>query len=328
MGTNLKEAVLKTVRLLRGAYAIAVVAVDSPDEVVVARSGSPLVLGLGAGENFAASDIPALLHFTKDMIFLNDGELAVLRRDSVAIFDFDGHAITRAPTHITWDVVTAQKQGYKHFMLKEIHEQPHAVANTLQNRYELSTGRIVLPELGELSERIQTAQMVYLVAMGTAYYAALTAKYLWREFFKVPIAVELASEFRYSKPYLDRNTLVIAISQSGETGRYSGGGAAGAGARRGRAWDRQRRGGDADAGVRRHALHPRRPGDRRRLHQGVSRAAGRAQSLGVLCGTSAGLALIRADPQSPGEPRARPSPHRTALAAGEREIARLAQIFL
>jgi glutamine---fructose-6-phosphate transaminase (isomerizing) len=216
-GTNLKEAVLKTVRLLRGAYAIAVVAVDSPDEVVVARSGSPLVLGLGAGENFAASDIPALLHFTKDMIFLNDGELAVLRRDSVAIFDFDGHAITRAPTHITWDVVTAQKQGYKHFMLKEIHEQPHAVANTLQNRYELSTGRIVLPELGELSERIQAAQMVYLVAMGTAYYAALTAKYLWREFFKVPIAVELASEFRYSKPYLDRNTLVIAISQSGET---------------------------------------------------------------------------------------------------------------
>ncbi len=216
-GTNLPEAVRQTLRLLHGAYAIAVVATDSPDEVVVARSGSPLVLGLGQGENFAASDIPALLNFTRDMIFLNDGELAVLRRDSVEIFDFDGQAITRAPTRIEWDVVTAQKQGYKHFMLKEIHEQPQAVANTLQNRYELSTGKIVLPELQELSERIRTAQMVYLVAMGTAYYAGLTAKYLWREFFKVPIAVELASEFRYSKPYIDKNTLVIAISQSGET---------------------------------------------------------------------------------------------------------------
>ncbi|MCL6643018.1 MAG: glutamine--fructose-6-phosphate transaminase (isomerizing), partial [Candidatus Bipolaricaulota bacterium] len=216
-GTNLTEAVRETVRLLHGAYAIAVVATDSPDEVVVARQGSPLVLGLGQHENFAASDIPALLNFTRTMVFLNDGELAVLRRDSIAIFDGDGHPITRAPQKIEWDIVTAHKQGYKHFMLKEIHEQPQALANTLHHRYELSTGRIVLPELHKLSERIHTAQMVYLVAMGTAYYAALTAKYLWREFFRVPIAVELASEFRYSKPYLDRNTLVIAISQSGET---------------------------------------------------------------------------------------------------------------
>ncbi len=216
-GTNLLEAVRKALQPLRGAYAIAVVATDSPEEVVVARAGSPLVLGLGANENFAASDIPALLSFTRTMVFLNDGELALLRHDRVELFDFEGHRISRAPQKIEWDVVTAQKQGYKHFMLKEIHEQPHAVANTLQNRYELSTGKIVLPELHGLTERIQNAQMVYLVAMGTAYYAGLTAKYLWREFFRVPIAVELASEFRYSKPYLDENTLVIAISQSGET---------------------------------------------------------------------------------------------------------------
>lgn len=216
-GTNLFQAVREVLRSLRGAYAIAVVAVDSPDEVVVARQGSPLVLGLGQNENFAASDIPTLLAFTHQMVFLNDGELARIRRDRIEIVDLDGHPIARAPQQIEWDVVTAQKQGYKHFMLKEIHEQPHAVANTLQSRYELSTGRIVLPELHQLTERIHTAQMVYLVAMGTAYYAGLTAKYLWREFFQIPIAVELASEFRYSKPYIDEKTLVIAISQSGET---------------------------------------------------------------------------------------------------------------
>ncbi len=216
-GTDLLTAVRKALQPLRGAYAIAVLATDSPNEVVVARQGSPLVLGLGQNETFAASDIPALLSFTRKMIFLNDGELAILRQDGVELFDFEGQRLARAPQQIAWDVVTAQKHGYKHFMLKEIHEQPQALANTLQHRYELSTGKIVLPELVSLLPSIQRTQMIYLVAMGTAYYAGLTAKYLWREFFNIPIAVELASEFRYSKPYLDRDTLVIAISQSGET---------------------------------------------------------------------------------------------------------------
>jgi glucosamine--fructose-6-phosphate aminotransferase (isomerizing) len=216
-GKNLLQAVREVLRLLRGAYAIAVLAKDSPDEVVVARQGSPLVLGLGQHENFAASDIPALLNFTRQMVFLNDGELAVIRRDGIEICDLEGRTIARAPQHIEWDVVTAQKQGYKHFMLKEIHEQPQAVANTLQNRYELAAARVMLPELTELTEQLKEAQMVHLVAMGTAYYAGLAAKYLWRDFFQIPIAVELASEFRYSKPYLDKNTVVIAISQSGET---------------------------------------------------------------------------------------------------------------
>lgn len=216
-GTNLLEAVRRALHPLRGAYAVAVLAADSPDEVVVARQGSPLVLGLGQNENFAASDIPTLLAFTKTVVFLNDGELAVLRRHGVELFDSEGRQIYREPQRIEWNVVTACKQGYKHFMLKEIHEQPFAFANTLQNRYELGTGRIILPELHTLADKIRQAQMVYLTAMGTAYYAGLVAKYLWREFFKIPIAVELASEFRYSKPYLDENTLVIAISQSGET---------------------------------------------------------------------------------------------------------------
>ncbi|MCS7197135.1 MAG: glutamine--fructose-6-phosphate transaminase (isomerizing) [Candidatus Bipolaricaulota bacterium] len=216
-GTNLLEAVKRALHPLRGAYAIAVLAADSPDEVVVARQGSPLVLGLGQNENFAASDIPTLLAFTKTVVFLNDGELAVLRRHGVELVDREGRQIYREPQQIEWNAVTAYKQGYKHFMLKEIHEQPLAFANTLQNRYELGTGRIILPELHTLTDKIHQVQMVYLTAMGTAYYAGLVAKYLWREFFKIPIAVELASEFRYSKPYLDEHTLVIAISQSGET---------------------------------------------------------------------------------------------------------------
>ncbi|MCS6936176.1 MAG: glutamine--fructose-6-phosphate transaminase (isomerizing) [Candidatus Bipolaricaulota bacterium] len=216
-GGNLFEAVREVVQHLRGAYAIAVMARDNPNEIVVARQGSPLVVGLGQNETFAASDIPTLLSFTRQMLVLHDGEIAVLRRNSAEIYDFSGRRIERAPQQIHWDVLTAQKQGYKHFMLKEIHEQPQAVAHTLQGRYDLERGQILLPELEALRAKIQNAKFIYLTAMGTAYYAALEAKYLWRYLLDLPLAVEMASEFRYSQPYLDHETLVIAISQSGET---------------------------------------------------------------------------------------------------------------
>lgn len=216
-GTNLFQAVLTVVQRLQGAYAIAVMVRDNPDELVVARQGSPLVLGLGPDETFAASDIPTLLSFTRQMVILNDGEIAVLKRDGAQIYDFAGRKIARAPQQIHWDVQTAQKQGYKHFMLKEIHEQPQAVAHTLQGRYDWGSGRIMLPELEALRAKIQKAKLIYLAAMGTAYYAGLAAKYLWRESLDLPVAVEMCSEFRYSKPYIDKDTLVIAISQSGET---------------------------------------------------------------------------------------------------------------
>ncbi|MCI2429797.1 glutamine--fructose-6-phosphate transaminase (isomerizing) [Candidatus Acetothermia bacterium] len=216
-GTNLFEAVRAVVQRLQGAYAIAVMVRGNPNEIVVARQGSPLVLGLGQHETFAASDIPTLLSFTRQMLVLNDGEIAVLRRDGAQLYDFFGQKIERAPQQIYWDVLTAQKQGYKHFMLKEIHEQPQAVAQTLQGRYDLGLGQISLPELEALRLRLQDAKLIYLIAMGTAYYAGLAAKYLWRDLLDLPLAVEMASEFRYSKPYIDRETLVIAISQSGET---------------------------------------------------------------------------------------------------------------
>jgi len=214
---NLEEAVRKTLQGLHGAFAIAVIAKDSPGEVVVARQFSPLVLGVGAGENYAASDIPALLNYTRDMVFLNDGEMAVIHSDSIKITDWNGKAIERKPQHIEWDVVTAQKQGYKHFMLKEIHEQPDSVSNSIRGRYDLGTGEVLLPELDAIIPKLKKAKMIYLTACGTAYHVGLTAKYLWQEYLDLPISVELASEFRYSHPYLDKDTIVIPISQSGET---------------------------------------------------------------------------------------------------------------
>jgi glucosamine--fructose-6-phosphate aminotransferase (isomerizing) len=214
---NLEDAVRKTLQGLHGAFAIVVIAKDSPGELVVARQFSPLVLGLGQGENFAASDIPALLNYTREMVFLNDGEMAVVRSDGIKITDWNGKKIERQPQHIEWDIVTAQKQGYKHFMLKEIHEQPDSVSNSIRGRYDLGTGDVLLPELDALIPKLKKAKMIYLTACGTAYYACMTAKYLWQNYLDLPISVELASEFRYSRPYLDKDTVVIPVSQSGET---------------------------------------------------------------------------------------------------------------
>jgi len=214
---DLEEAVRLGLRGVKGAFAIAVICRDSPDEIVVAKTASPLVIGLGEGENFLASDVPALLPHTKRVVFLNDGEIAVIRRDSVKITDFEGRVVTRQPTEIHWDPITAQKQGYKHFMLKEIYEQPQAVANTLRGRVDLEAGEIHLDGLGLSGEQIRSLRNITLIACGTAYHAAWTAKYLWQRFLDLPISAELASEFRYSRPHLGDDTLVIAVSQSGET---------------------------------------------------------------------------------------------------------------
>ena len=214
---NLEAAVRATLQLVKGAYAIAVLSLDAPDEIIVAKTASPLVIGLGEGETYLASGIPALLPYTKRMLFLSDGEIAVLTREGARITDFQGNEITREPTLIQWDPITAQKQGYKHFMLKEIHEQSQAVANTLHGRLDLETGQLYLDELGLDEEQIKQLQQVVLIGCGTAYHAAWAAKYLWQRFLDLPVQAELASEFRYSHPYLSSRSLVIAVSQSGET---------------------------------------------------------------------------------------------------------------
>ncbi len=214
---DLAEAVRKGLQGVKGAFAVAVVCSKSPHEIVVAKTASPLVIGLGEGENFLASGVPALLPYTRRMIFLNDGELAVISRDKVKITDLEGRDVQREPLHINWDPITAQKQGYKHFMLKEIHEQPQAVAHTLRGRVDLEAGAVYLDELGLEPDRVRALAHVTLIACGTAWHACWTAKYLWQRYLDLPIGVEIASEFRYSQPYLNKNTLVVAVSQSGET---------------------------------------------------------------------------------------------------------------
>ena len=213
---DLEKAVREGLRHVKGAFAIAVISKDA-QEIVAAKTSSPLVIGLGEGENFLASDIPAILPYTRKMLFLEDGELAVLTADSVKLSKFNGERVERELQEILWDPVTAQKGGYKHFMLKEIHEQPQAVEDTIRGRYSLEEGEVFLEELNLDRSKIKRIRNIYFVACGTSYHAGLTARYLWQDWLRLPLDVELGSEFRYSNPYIDGDTLVVAISQSGET---------------------------------------------------------------------------------------------------------------
>lgn len=213
---DLPEAMRQGLQRVKGAYALAVISTDSPRQIVAAKTSSPLVIGVGEGENFLASDVPALLSHTREVLYLNDGELAVLDDQSVQLMDFDGNVIERATQHINWDIATAQKSGYKHFMIKEIHEQPMAVADALSGRFDLETGDITL-DCDIDDEALKKVDQITLLACGTASYAGLVAKYLFQDWLRLPINVEIGSEFRYSKPYLTENTLVVTISQSGET---------------------------------------------------------------------------------------------------------------
>ena len=213
---DLEEAVRTGLKGVKGAFAIAVISKDS-EEIVAARLGSPLVIGLGERENFLASDIPAILPYTRRMLFLNDGEMAVLTTTEVRLTTFSGEEISREPRRIDWDPVTAQKGGYKHFMLKEIHEQPQGVEDTIRGRYSLDGGEVFLEELALPGRKAEELRNIYLLACGTSFYAGLVAKYLWQDWLRLPIGAEIGSEFRYSDPYIDDKTLVVAISQSGET---------------------------------------------------------------------------------------------------------------
>ncbi len=214
---DLAQAVRKGLKQVEGAYAIAVIARECPQQIIAARQGSPLILGCKDKEHFLASDIPAILSHTREMIFLKEGEMAKLTPASAEVFDFNGKKKARKPTKIDWDPQAAKKGGYKHFMLKEINEQPEAVADTLRGRFSLETEDIFLDEVGLTKDQIRQVKNIYLVACGTSGYAGLTARYIWEDFLDLPISVELASEFRYSKPYIDENTLIVGISQSGET---------------------------------------------------------------------------------------------------------------
>jgi len=216
-GLSLEEAVREAARHLEGAYAIAVIDERNPDIVIGARKGSPLVVGLGQGEFFIASDIPAILHRTRDVLFLNDDEMAILSDEGVKIIDLKGAEVQREITRVMWNPVMAEKGGYRHFMLKEIYEQPRAIMDTIRGRFSQDTGTIHLEEIGLAHERLLRIRKIFIVACGTSWHAGLVGKYMFEELASIPTEVDIASEFRYRGPLVGKDDLFIAITQSGET---------------------------------------------------------------------------------------------------------------
>jgi glucosamine--fructose-6-phosphate aminotransferase (isomerizing) len=216
-GVPVEEAVREAARHLEGAYAIAVIDERNPDVVVGARKGSPLVVGLGQGEYFLASDIPAILHRTRDVLFLNDDEMAILSPEGVRVTDLNGAELSREITRVMWNPVMAEKGGYRHFMLKEIYEQPRAIMDTIRGRISQETGVIHLEEMGLSPERLRQVKKIFIVACGTSWHAGLVGKYMIEELAEIPTEVDIASEFRYRCPLVCKDDLFIAITQSGET---------------------------------------------------------------------------------------------------------------
>jgi glutamine---fructose-6-phosphate transaminase (isomerizing) len=214
---SLEDAARTALRELEGIYALVLMHTGEPQKLVAARRGPPLVVGLGEGEHFLASDIPALLPYTRDFLFLDDGDVVVITPKSVRITDAEGREVKRDPQRIAWDPVQAEKGGYRHFMLKEIHEQPRAVRDTLLGRIGLEEGEVHLKELGKAADELKRTKRVLLLACGTSWHAALVGKYLLEQVAQVPAEVDYGSEFRYRTPIVGTATLTVAISQSGET---------------------------------------------------------------------------------------------------------------
>lgn len=213
---DLLAAVNKAVAEMRGAYAVCAIAADEPDKIVAVRKDAPLVAGLGKGFNFIASDIPALLKYVREVYFIENNETVVLTKDHITIYNEAGDKVKRDVYHVTWDADAAEKEGYEHFMLKEIHEQPKGIFETLTRRVD-DDGSINLDGISMTKADIEGFNKVYIVACGTAYHAGLVGKLVIEKMAKVPVEVDIASEFRYRDPFVDENTLFIAISQSGET---------------------------------------------------------------------------------------------------------------
>lgn len=213
---DLLEAVNKTVAKMEGAYAIGVICKDDPDKIVAVRKDSPLIIGLGDGENYIASDIPAILKYTRDVLLIENDETVVLKKDSVTIYNKIGQEIKRDVYQVTWDMDSAEKEGYEHFTHKEIHEQPEAVHATLHRRLN-DQDEIFLEGFNMTKEELEHYNRVYIVACGTAYNAGLVGKFAIEKYAKIPVICDVASEFRYRDPFIDERTLFIAVSQSGET---------------------------------------------------------------------------------------------------------------
>jgi len=216
-GVSLVEAPRRAVGRLHGSFSIVVMSETERDRLIAAKTATPIVIGLGENENLIASDIPAILEYTRDMLFLEDGEIAEVTRDAVTLSDFAGQPHRRDARRVTWDAVTAQKGGFKHFLLKEIHEQPQALIDTLRGRIRLESGDVHLAELAPIAERLERIERVTLTACGTAWHATLVGKFFMNQLTRLPVEVDYASELRYRNPVLGERDLLVVVSQSGET---------------------------------------------------------------------------------------------------------------
>lgn len=212
---NPLEAIEKIMHRIEGSYAFGILFADHPDTVYAARKDAPLIVGKGKDGNFIASDVPAVLKYTRDIYYIDNGEIAALTKDSISFFNDDGEPVEKEMHHIDWDANAAEKGGYPHFMLKEIYEEPKTVRDTLSPR--IKDGKVVIEELGLTDDDIRSIERIHIIACGSAYHVGVTAKYIFEDMTRIPVNVDVASEFRYRRPIMNKNELVVIISQSGET---------------------------------------------------------------------------------------------------------------